>query len=316
MKYFLTLMLLGASLLYANTDYASATWNPAHSSNYTVLSSRTIDRIVIHTIEGSASGAISWFKNPVSDVSAHYVISYSGAITQMVREKDKAWHCGSYNYRAIGFEHEGYAGQNNWTEAEYVASAALARDICNRYGIPKTRSYIIGHVEVPGATHTDPGSYFNWDYYIALVNGSSGGSSGGGSSGGSGTSSASVVSVTASSLNVRSGPWATVLGQVQSGDKFVVRASSEGWYKINWKGQDAWISASYTSAVHSGSGMTVTTGSLNVRTGPSTSYSIVGSVSSGQKYVLDSASGSWKKFQFDESLRWAHGSYVSTFAID
>ncbi|MEK7484377.1 MAG: N-acetylmuramoyl-L-alanine amidase [Planctomycetota bacterium] len=317
MKYFWTLMILGASLLYASTDYGPATWSAADSSNYTTLSSRTIDRVVIHTIEGSAGGAISWFKNPVSNVSAHYVVAYSGAVTQMVREKDKAWHCGSYNYRAIGIEHEGFAGQNRWTETEYAASAALTRSICIKYGIPKTRSYVIGHIEVPGATHTDPGSYFNWDYFMALVNGSTGGSTGGGSTGGgSGTTSADVVSVVASSLNVRSAPWGTILGQVQSGDKFVVRGTSDGFYKINWKGQDAWVSASYTSAIHSGTGMTVTTGSLNVRTGPGTTYSTVGSVFSGQKYVVDSVSSGWKKFQFDADLRWSHGDYVSTFAID
>lgn len=298
---------------FASTDYGPATWNPAHSSNYTVLSSRTIDRVVIHTIEGSAGGAISWFKNSASNVSAHYVVSFSGAVTQMVREKDKAWHCGNYNTRAIGIEHEGYAYQNLWTEAEYQASAALTRNICNKYGIPKTRSYIIEHKEVPGATHTDPGPYFNWSYYLALVSGGSGSSGGG--SGGTGTSSPSVVNVTASSLNVRSSAWGSILGQVNSGDKFVVRASSDGWYKINWKGQDAWISASYTTPVTSGTGMTVSTSVLNVRTGAGTSYSTVGTVTSGQKYVINSSSGSWKKFHFDTNLRWAHGDYMTTFSI-
>jgi hypothetical protein len=35
------------------------------------------------------------------------------------------------------------------------------------------RSHIIGHNEVPGATHTDPGSCWNWTYYMQLVTQSS-----------------------------------------------------------------------------------------------------------------------------------------------
>ena len=112
--------------------------------------------------QGSYAGAISWFQNPSSNVSAHYVIrSSDGAITQMVREKDIAWHAGNwtYNTQSIGIEHEGWVSSCTWfTDAMYRASAALARNIALKYGIPMNRNHIIGHNEVPGATHTDPGS--------------------------------------------------------------------------------------------------------------------------------------------------------------
>ena len=39
--------------------YANARWIAAHSSNYAVTNGRTIDRVVIHTIEGSEAGGIS-----------------------------------------------------------------------------------------------------------------------------------------------------------------------------------------------------------------------------------------------------------------
>src|SRR5205823_6606113 len=39
-------------------------------------------------------------------------------------------------------------------------------------GIAKDRQHIIGHVEVPGATHTDPGHFFNWPKFMQyLLNG-------------------------------------------------------------------------------------------------------------------------------------------------
>jgi N-acetyl-anhydromuramyl-L-alanine amidase AmpD len=151
------------------TGYPNMTFTAAYSGNYTVRPSRTIDRVVIHTIEGSATGAISWFRNPASNVSAHYVVSHGGQVTQMVREKDRAWHCGNWNERAIGIENEGYAGRNDWTDTQYRVLAQLTRAICDRYNIPIDRTHLVGHVEVPGATHTDPGRYFDWARFMALV---------------------------------------------------------------------------------------------------------------------------------------------------
>jgi hypothetical protein len=57
----------------------------------------------------------------------------------------------------------------------YRSSAALARHLCDEYGIPKTRTGIIGHNQVPGATHTDPGSHWNWTKYMGYVTGDGGG---------------------------------------------------------------------------------------------------------------------------------------------
>jgi N-acetyl-anhydromuramyl-L-alanine amidase AmpD len=51
----------------------------------------------------------------------------------------------------------------------YASSARLTAGICGRYGIPVDRRHIIGHVEVPGTDHTDPGPHWDWDRYIRLV---------------------------------------------------------------------------------------------------------------------------------------------------
>jgi N-acetyl-anhydromuramyl-L-alanine amidase AmpD len=157
-------------------DYGPGSWVPASSSNYTVSSresSYPINYVVIHTTQGSYSGTVNWFQNPAASVSAHYVLrSSDGAITQMVREKDIAWHAGNwtYNTQSVGIEHEGFVDNPSWyTDAMYRASAALTRNICQKYGIPMTRSRIIGHSEVPSATHTDPGPNWNWTYYMQLV---------------------------------------------------------------------------------------------------------------------------------------------------
>ncbi|MDN4592925.1 N-acetylmuramoyl-L-alanine amidase [Polycladomyces subterraneus] len=164
-------------LPFATPDYPGASWVPANSGNYTTANreadGNTINYVIIHTTEGSYAGTISWFQNPSANVSAHYVIrSSDGAITQMVQNQDIAWHAGNwdYNVHSIGIEHEGYVNDPSWyTDTMYRASANLTRWICDMYGIPKDREHIIGHSEVPGATHTDPGPGWDWNYYMSLV---------------------------------------------------------------------------------------------------------------------------------------------------
>jgi len=165
----------------ASPDYPAASWIAADSSNFTVANrpiDYPIDMVVIHDIEGSASSAIQAFQNPDRDASAHYVVDYNGAITQMVLEKDIAWHAGNwdYNTRAIGIEHAGFASTNLYTTAEYNASARLLANICSKYGLVLNRTNVIGHAEVPDpfhpgefggdSHHWDPGPYWNWTYYM------------------------------------------------------------------------------------------------------------------------------------------------------
>lgn len=165
----------------ASPDYSSAAYSPACSSNYTAANRTAADiqYVVVHVTQGSYSGAISWFGNCSAKVSAHYVIrSSDGAITQTLLDKHIGWHAGnwSYNQQSIGIEHEGWVDQPKWfTDTMYKESAKLTAALCDKYGIPKTRKYIIGHVEVPGATHTDPGKYWDWDKYMAYVTGTGGG---------------------------------------------------------------------------------------------------------------------------------------------
>lgn len=167
---FLLLAML-ATPAFAVTKPAT-TWYPAHSSNYTASNrevSYNIDRVVIHTVQGSYSGCISWFQNPSSNVSAHYVISETGQIAHMVDDTDIAWHAGSTNSRSIGIEHEGYVS-GTYETAQYEASAQLTAWLCQAYAIPADRTHIIGHSEAPGATHTDPGANWDWTYFMSRVN--------------------------------------------------------------------------------------------------------------------------------------------------
>lgn len=171
----------GSKSDYGNYDLANRPDNMLDPYGHTV--SMKIKYIVIHDAEGSYVGTINTFQNSAKYVSANYVIESSdGAITEMVRPKDLAWAAGDWwvNMHAINIEHEGYAadGASWYTEAMYQSSAALVRYLASRYGIPLNRAHILGHDDVPGPTdywthgqHWDPGPYWNWTHFMALLHG-------------------------------------------------------------------------------------------------------------------------------------------------
>ncbi|WPO75569.1 peptidoglycan recognition family protein [Streptomyces sp. KN37] len=158
-------------------DYPLAEWIPASTSNYTAAnrpSTYPIDYVVIHVTQETYADTLAIFQNPARKVSSHYVVrSRDGHIAQCVRDRNVGWHAGNwtYNTRSIGIEHEGWVDKPQYfTNAMYEQSAALTAAICSKYGIPMDREHIIGHHQVPGSDHTDPGPYWDWSRYIRLVN--------------------------------------------------------------------------------------------------------------------------------------------------
>ena len=145
--------------------------------------SMKIRYIIIHDTEGSYDATISTFQDPTSYVSANYVVrSADGAVTEMVPPSDVSWGAGNWyiNMHAINIENEGFAAQGStwYTKAMYRSDAALVRYLAARYGIPLDRSHILGHEDVPGPTtsltaaqHWDPGPFWNWNHFMALVHG-------------------------------------------------------------------------------------------------------------------------------------------------
>ncbi|WP_327326232.1 N-acetylmuramoyl-L-alanine amidase [Streptomyces sp. NBC_01210] len=156
-------------------DYAGAEWTAASRANWRLADrpdDYSIDRVVIHVVQGSYPSALRAFKDPGHKAATHYVVRKDGHVAQMIRELDVAFHSGnrSYNERSVGIEHEGFVDRPaDFTDAMYRSSAKLTAGICGRYGIPVDREHIIGHVEVPGTDHTDPGPHWDWDRYIRLV---------------------------------------------------------------------------------------------------------------------------------------------------
>ena len=133
--------------------------------------------------------------------------------------------------------------------------------------------------------------------------------------------------VTASALNVRSGPSTSysVTTKLYKGNKVQILETSNGWHKIKTSsGSTGWVSASYISVSSSGgntsqpatstSKATVTADSLNVRSGAGTNYSVITKLSKGTVVdVLESASNGWKKIKTSSGTTgWVSGSYLTS----
>ncbi|WP_406729668.1 peptidoglycan recognition family protein [Streptomyces sp. GD-15H] len=156
-------------------DFSGARWVAASDANWRRADRPDdygIDMVIVHVTQGSFDGAVRAFQDPEHRAATHYIVGQDGRVTQMIRELDVAYHAGNrdYNERSIGIEHEGFVDRpQDLTDEMYEASARLTARICARYDIPVDRKHILGHIEVPGTDHTDPGPHWDWDRYMKLV---------------------------------------------------------------------------------------------------------------------------------------------------
>ena len=133
--------------------------------------------IIIHAMVGYYKGTISWFQNPASNVSAHYLVSELGEITQMVKDERQAFHCYGLNHKSIGIETEDKKmckKNGTWiTPALWAATVDLAAHLCKKHKIPVNK--ILPHSEPwiramkPRYAHEDPGPFFSMDKFRADV---------------------------------------------------------------------------------------------------------------------------------------------------
>ncbi|MCC3863260.1 SH3 domain-containing protein [Terrisporobacter petrolearius] len=128
--------------------------------------------------------------------------------------------------------------------------------------------------------------------------------------------------VNTTSLNFRSGPSTSysVIGKLSSGTKVEVLSTSNGWSKIKYDGKTGYVSSEYLSSSAPESSNTTTkyvnTSTLNVRSGPSTSYSVIGTLSSGTKIGVISTSNGWSKIKYNNKTGYVSSEYLSSNAPD
>ncbi len=127
-----------------------------------------------------------------------------------------------------------------------------------------------------------------------------------------------IVEVTASAVNIRSGASTkySIVATVKRGTKLqYLSKCSNGWYKIKYKGSTRYITNKYTKLTGKSTSKDsikkvgkVKTTTLNVRSGPSTKYSVKKKIKKNSVVGIISSSKDWTKVKLSSSLT----GYVST----
>ena len=127
------------------------------------------------------------------------------------------------------------------------------------------------------------------------------------------------VQITASALNVRQGPGTDhrVIGSLSRNDRVKVTGRApNGWYRIDYRGREGWISGKFAKAITAAPTETrqgkVTASALNVRSGPSTGHGKVDLVRRGQTLrVLETRDG-WHRVELGAGRTgWVSGKYLT-----
>ncbi|MEM9522649.1 MAG: N-acetylmuramoyl-L-alanine amidase [Pseudomonadota bacterium] len=124
--------------------------------------------VVLHytAMDGSAA-ALDRLCAAECGVSAHYLVSESGGVTQLVDEACRAWHAGAgawgaigdVNAHSIGIELAN-RGDHPFAAAQMSALEDLLSDVLNRRSIAPER--VIGHSDMAPGRKIDPGPRFDW----------------------------------------------------------------------------------------------------------------------------------------------------------
>lgn len=125
--------------------------------------------------------------------------------------------------------------------------------------------------------------------------------------------------VTASTaLNVRANASTTssVISKLQKGSTVTLISKSNGWWKVEYlAGQYGYCSGDYIQEIKESyvATVNVSSGNLNVRSGPSTSYSIQSKLAKGAGVVVLSKSGDWSKVLYNGTqIGYVSNMYLAT----
>jgi len=143
----------------------SMTW--VRSPNFASRNGAQIDTLILHNTDCTLASAVQRFKDPASQVSAHYIVDRDGAVTQMVRDSDTAWHSGKkdVNQRSIGIEVVAFSSALGMARAQESTLIALAKYVLAAYSVPLAN--ILPHRDIkptdcPGWIWPTDTDFRNW----------------------------------------------------------------------------------------------------------------------------------------------------------
>ncbi|MFL5804201.1 MAG: N-acetylmuramoyl-L-alanine amidase [Roseiflexaceae bacterium] len=143
-----------------------------------------IRMVVMHSTAARGPGDYNYLRQGGSDqrpVSVHFYIDKAGNVSQMVPDKDIAWHAGvsswpvdgrvvnGCNLVSVGIELENLnTGRDPYPQAQYNAALELVRFLVAKYRVP--RRQLVRHLDIAPRRKTDPAG-FPWERFVAQVYG-------------------------------------------------------------------------------------------------------------------------------------------------
>ncbi|NOS82277.1 MAG: N-acetylmuramoyl-L-alanine amidase [Nitrospira sp.] len=217
--------------------------------------------LVFHYTAGkSAASSVSWLTNPEAKASAHLVLARDGTITQLAPFNVKTWHAGishwdglsGLNSHSIGIEmdnagplkkvgdryqawfgtlygvaqvihakhrlDEEFRWWHAYTEVQIQRALELARLLVRHYGLKD----VVGHEDIAPDRKRDPGPAFPLEHIRAMVLGRE-------------EEERERYEVTASALNIRSGPgveFPSVAEPLMKGTIVALQEKRDRWSKV------------------------------------------------------------------------------------
>ncbi|MGA6828056.1 N-acetylmuramoyl-L-alanine amidase [Nitrospira sp. NS4] len=217
--------------------------------------------LVFHYTAGkSAQSSIDWLTNPEAKASAHLILARDGSICQLAPFNVKTWHAGVSNWeglsglnsysigiemdnagplKKVGDQYQAWFGtlyaedqviyakhrldeEPRWwqayTEVQIQRALELAQLLVRHYGLKD----VVGHEDIAPDRKRDPGPAFPLEHVRAMVLGRS-------------EEEEEHYEVTASSLNIRSGPgveFPAVAEPLKKGTAVVLLEKRDRWSKV------------------------------------------------------------------------------------
>lgn len=127
--------------------------------------------------------------------------------------------------------------------------------------------------------------------------------------------------INGTSVRLRSGPstTSTILGTYNTGTAMTITGSSGNWYAVTYNGTNGYVCKDYMTTTKPGgdtpsssSAGYIKGNSVRLRSGPGTSYSILGTYNNGTPLTITGTSGEWTAVTLGGVNGYVNSTYVTT----
>jgi N-acetylmuramoyl-L-alanine amidase len=216
--------------------------------------------LVVGDAGAGAAAAVAAAQDATTERSPHYVVDVDGTVTQLVRDKDVAWHAGNWSVNVASIGIDVVSGPAGYTAAEAKSVGALAAFLGRKFGIPLDRQHLLGHDEIARGTAAAPMTTttgdlrpgFSWTGVLAAA--------------GAPVKAeafrpdriATIASAAPVTLRTSPAAGAPAAGTAATGQKFAVTGKQGDWIGVWFGGKQAWIDDPTKKLVVGGDGSLVT----------------------------------------------------------